>query len=239
MVILSEKRKLAVGAYEDSNSGADDSPLNEPVPNLDDLLAAMSAFAFGPVPLQPIASENSRTLAQIGSYDPLRLAADFSGLLTVPELQSNCVRLEALIHLTLAIANGKRKPNEKVIRRLYATVGAGMAGRLEDPSEDVFVSSIATPRGNFRILEGILGISRVLSSACCQCARTNTDGWRYDRIRANVYSILQLSDFLCERAGLVRNQLGNENSVEALPSRDAVSALPKRSYPRAAFRPIT
>jgi hypothetical protein len=109
--------------------------MSEAAKRLDDLPAGMQAFTVGSNPLGPIASVHEPVLAGLAEFDPLRLAATFSGLLTVPELQSNCVRLEALVHLTLALGRGKRKPNERLISR-----------RQEDPAEDVFVSSISTQR---------------------------------------------------------------------------------------------
>jgi hypothetical protein len=86
--------------------------MSEAAKRLDDLPAGMQAFTVGSIPLGPIASVHEPVLAGLAEFDPLRLAATFSGLLTVPELQSNCVRLEALVHLTLALGRGKRKPNE-------------------------------------------------------------------------------------------------------------------------------
>ena len=129
--------------------------MGEAATELDDLWAGMQAFHFGSVPLGPIVAEHEQLMSGLEAFDPLRLGATFGGLLTVPELQSNCVRLEVLVHLGLALGKGTRKPNEKLVCRLFSELGEGMTGRQEDPAEDVFVSSIATARGNFRILEGV------------------------------------------------------------------------------------
>lgn len=197
--------------------------MDEPTPDLDGLLNGLPMAAFGSVSLQQIATENRSLLAQVGSFDPLRLAATFGGLLTVPALQSNCLRLETLVHLTLATADGERKPNEKVIQQLYAKFGEGIAGRLEDPAENVFVSSIGTPRGNFRILGGIWESAGFYLQRVMGALERTPAGGTYDHIRAVVYALLRLSDLVCERAGLQANQLGSESTADRLASRTTSS----------------
>ena len=129
--------------------------MNKPVPNLEQYLAARHPTQFGAVSLASIASENSAMLRELETLDPVKAACTFAGLLTEPELQSNCLRLEAIVHLSLAYCRGERKPTPKLASRLFTAVGEGICGRAEDPAEDVFVTSIATLRGNFRVLEGI------------------------------------------------------------------------------------
>src|ERR1700688_1973641 len=112
--------------------------MTEPTLGLDELFGALSFLGIGNVPLRPVADEQRKALSVLGDYDPLRLAATFSGLLTVPDLQSNCIRLEVLVHLSLAFGGGTRKPNEKLVAQLFTALGDGIAGRQEDPAEDVF-----------------------------------------------------------------------------------------------------
>lgn len=182
----------------------------EPALNLDDFLAAVPIFGIGEVPLQPIADAHRPTLATLDSFDPLRLAATFAGLLTVPELQSNCIRLEVLVHLSLALGGGNRKPNNKIVSRLFTEFGNGIAGRQEDPAEDVFVSLIRTPRGNFRVLEGVWESAGFYLQRIVNALELIPVGARYDDVRETVYGLLRLSDAVCGRAKLSRYQLGNE-----------------------------
>ena len=116
---------------------------------------AAHAFAIGGVPLEAIGAEHAEFAEQLGMFDPLKVATAFAALLTLPDLQSNCLRLEALVQLGLAIGGGGRKPTPKTLIRWFAELGTGRCGAFEDPAEDVFVSLVATPRGNFRVLEGI------------------------------------------------------------------------------------
>jgi len=204
--------------------------VNKPALELEDLLAAIPFLGFGSVPLQPIISENEKLLRDLVSFDPLRLAATFSGLLTVPELQSNCIRLEILVHLALAFGGGQRKPTDKIVARLFSQTGDGIAGRQEDPAEDVFVSLIATRRGNFRLLEGAWETAGFYLQRVVNALERIPAGPRYDYILDCVYALLRLSDLVCERAELVRYQLGNVSPEQVLPKKltDASRALQRR-----------
>lgn len=186
------------------------------IPYIDELLDQMSAdLSFGTMPLSSVVAEHGDLFRAIESFDPLRLAACFGGLLTVPELQSNCGRLEILTHLCFALARGTRKPTEKIVARLFKVLGDGMIGRQEDPAEDVFVSLIVTPRGNFRILEGIWE-SAGFHTQCFVNALELAVGINagFTPVLDRVYALLKLSDLVCERAKLPRYVGGNVNPEE-------------------------
>jgi hypothetical protein len=206
-------------------------PMNKLMPDLDEMLAVMQQLTgFGALSLSAISSENKRLLAEIDEFDPLRLASSFSGLLTVPELQSNCIRLETLVHLALAQGQGRRKPSDKIVARLFNQLGDGSVGRQEDPAEDVFVSLIATPRGNFRVLEGVWEAAGFYLQRVVNAIELIPAGPRYDHMRECVYALLRLSDLVCERAGLAAYQLGNTIPEEVLPKKilEAAGSLRRR-----------
>ena len=191
--------------------------------NLAPDLDAIPAFVLGRIPLQPIVDENMLQLGELAPFDPLRMAATFAGLLTLPELQSNCIRIEGLVHLSLVFGDGQRKPNPKIISKLFAALGEGIVGRLEDPAEDVFVSSIATPRGNFRILQGVWESNSFYVQRVVNALESIPADGRFDQMRNCVYALLSLSDVVCERAGLTRHQLGNVDPEKILPKKIAES----------------
>jgi hypothetical protein len=192
--------------------------LTDELDALEDVIRSMSA-GLGAVPIARVIRGHSEVLAGLAEFDPLRLAATFAGLLTVPELQSNCIRLESLVHISLAFGHGRRKPVDKVIARLFSELGKGWLGYQEDPAEDVFVSLIRSPRGNFRVLEGVwesagFELQRLVNTLERTPARS-----QFDYLRDTVYTLLQLSEAVCGRAKLARYQLGNEIPQDALPSK--------------------
>lgn len=110
-------------------------------------LASLQAAALAEGGVLRIAglAENNRALVRdLRSLDPQKAAATFGGLLTQPELQANCLRLEGLVHLAVRHAQGARKPNRDFVSRAFRVLGGGGLGILEDPSEDLFASLVPT-----------------------------------------------------------------------------------------------
>ena len=64
-------------------------------------------------------------------FDSVRLAATFAGLLAVPGLQSNRLRLEALVHLSLAAGSRGREPDQTIVGRPFAEAGKGRLSNKE------------------------------------------------------------------------------------------------------------
>jgi hypothetical protein len=179
----------------------------------------MHVLGAGNVNLRRIAVEQGKALASIETLDPVRLAASIGSLLAAPELQANCIRLETLVHLVLLFARGRRKPTDKIVSRLFREFGKGWAGRLEDPSEDVFVTLIATARGNFRMLEGVWESAGFFTQRVVNVVEALPNAPQFNRMRQSIYALLRLSDAVCERAGLTRYQLGSATPHPTIPPR--------------------
>jgi hypothetical protein len=188
------------------------------------LVQTLSISGVGSVSLGQVAEEHRSTLSALQTFHPLRLAATFAGLLTVPELQSNCIRLEALVHLSLLRGRGNRKPNDKVIARLFADFGKGWLGLQEDPAEDVFVTLMRTPRGNFRVLEGVWESAGFYLQRTLNALQLVPREPLFDHINDRVYALLRLSDAVCERAKLARYQLGKQIPQDKLDGK-VISSL--------------
>jgi hypothetical protein len=197
--------------------------LNQFPPNLDALRAMSQLAMSGNVPLAQIVSGFEKQLKALRGFDPVETTAVFGGLLTVPELQSNCIRLEGLVHIALAYCRGTKKPKASDVRRWFAEFGKGWLGQVEDPAEDVFVSNIATPRGNFRVLDGVWEGAGFYTQRIVATAEGMPAGSGYDELRESIYALLALSDLLCERAGLTRYQLGNDRPQRSLDAQHANS----------------
>lgn len=188
---------------------------------------AMMSDIGGPTELNFVAAELEAELRDAQSFNPLRLAATFAGLLAVPELQSNCLRLEALVHLALATGNGRQEPDRQIVGHLFTEAGKGTLGIKEDPAEDVFVTLIVTSRGDFRVLEGIWESAGFYLQRFVNVLELLPAGDLANQLREPVYALLRLSDLVCERAGLVRYQLGSDKRAQVLPAPllDVVSTL--------------
>jgi hypothetical protein len=173
--------------------------------------------------LPEILAEQPRLQEALSIYEPIYTAGIFGGLLTEPALQCNCCRLEALSHFAIAFSEGTRKPSKTAISTWFSGMSAGICGRFEDPSEDVFASVVTTPRGNFRIIEGIWeSAGFYLQRVVNVLEGMPADGYARS-LRESIYSLLKLSDLICERAELQRYAAGNQFPESELPRSIAAS----------------
>src|SRR5688572_20843980 len=77
-----------------------------------------------------------------------------AGLQTLPSLQANSLRLELLTHHAVALCAGTKRPDyEEISSWLNHHLGKTSAAAWEDPPEDVFVTNIETPLGNYLLFE--------------------------------------------------------------------------------------
>ena len=128
-----------------------------------------------------------------------------AGFMTVPELQPNLIRLEALAHLVLALAAGKAHPSRELFDRwLNKDLAEDLLVRAEDPVEDVFVTNVVTGGGNRRIFTGIWETPdfwlQTLIDVIAVAPRTS----EFNRIRSEMDSLLKLSEAVAERSGAPR-----------------------------------
>lgn len=182
---------------------------------------------LGTPSIESLANAHPTLLKEFRKLDPAVTAASFAALLTAPELQANCYRLEYLVHLAVAYCNGQARPTQDLIQRAFKILGVGVCGMAEDPAEDVFVSLVSTPRGNFRVFEGIhegngFHLQRILN-----VVETMPQEEPFERIRNAVEAVLRLSEALAKRAGLAAGDLGQELPLKDIP-KGALQKIPAR-----------
>ena len=191
------------------------------------MFAAAQLAGAGNLSLSGIADECPSLMTKFARLDPIETASTFSMLLCLPELQSNCIRLESLAHLALAHCRGQQKPPRSIFVQAFATLGRGTCGRMEDPAEDVFVTSVATPRGNYRVLLGVWETAGFYLQRLINVVEAMPQGSGYDEMRDQIYALLGISELLCARAELARNDLGDTTRHSVLP-RDVDVSKAKR-----------
>jgi hypothetical protein len=135
-------------------------------------------------------------------------AAIFGAMLLDDRLQSNCGRLEALIHIAVAIGTGSALATQKQLSDCFNELGKGICGRTEDPAEDVFVSLVTTSEGNFRVLEGIWESGTFYLQRILDIVETFPDEESFAILRRHIFALLRLSEAVCDRANLARYSVG-------------------------------
>lgn len=155
------------------------------------------------VPLD--ASELGRISQLLERYERKSAVTRLSGLLTVPSLQANSVRIEVLVHLAVAHCHGMRKPRASIIQKwLNKELVNTSAAYLEDPVEDVFISNIETAEGNRRIFEGIWEANDYFSQVVLDTLSGTNAPDECQEIRVPALALLRLSDCVADRLGLQR-----------------------------------
>jgi hypothetical protein len=167
--------------------------------------------------IEIIAAGHPDAIADLRHLESVETAAMFGSLLAMPELQANCIRIEALVHLAVAYCEGKIAPTTYSVVQQFARLGKGYCGRMEDPAEDVFVSLVNTPQGNFRIFEGVFEGAGFHLQRILNILEGMPNRPPFDNIRAAVVGILQLSEAVAARSGQQESSLGQETPHSTLP----------------------
>lgn len=162
-------------------------------------------------------AENLRPIFQ--PYDVKASVAAAGGLLTVPELQANTVRLEAISHLIVASAAGKKKPSKQDAARWFRQAGQTFA-HMEDASEDVFVGRVYIDGHNYRVLEGLAEANCHHLQHMLTAVENMPDRGVYAALKQSCRAMLALSDLVCARSGLEAFCCGGEFGLDALPVSD-------------------
>jgi len=166
--------------------------------------------------------------AELEPFHPLKSAILVAGLLTEPSVQANTIRIEALIHLLLASANGTAAPSRRVITKwLNGELGSTTISLMEDPPEDVFVSNVTSAEGNFRIFEGVWESSDFYLQRILNVVETLPNDENSRQLKREILSILKLSDEVAARRRLARFSSGGgyDKQEISLPSFQHMKSL--------------
>jgi hypothetical protein len=165
---------------------------------------------------------------RLRDFDPLRSAALVAGLLTEPSLHANTIRIEYLVHVLLAFAAGEREPGRpEVDHWINVDLAASVIALMEDPPEDVFLSNVITPNGNFRIFEGVWETGDFYLQRILNVLETLPISDVSRLLRQEVFAVLKLSEDTAARRGIVRFSSGGgaEKQKASIPSSKQLQAL--------------
>jgi hypothetical protein len=171
------------------------------------------------VSMQEIADDNTALVRDMSSYDPSVTVPLLASLLTLPEYQSHCIRLEILVALSVVYCQGRKKPNIDQAVRWFFQIGKSQCVASEDPAEDIFVSLVHDRTGNYRLLEGIWEAAGFYTQRVLEVISTMPDDGRFGQIKSSFRALLCISEIVCEKAGLRRYQLGSDELYSALSRR--------------------
>jgi len=175
-----------------------------------------------------VIKESSGLRGKLKPFHPIKSASLLSGLLTLPSLQANNLRIEMLMHLIMAYSKGNKEPELDQIKFLLNDkIGKTFFVHMEDPVEDVFISNVITEEGNARIFEGIWESSDFYLQRILNILKTLPEDQISFKIKGEVYTIIKLSEEIAERRHLARFTQGGGHDKEKcrIPSMKNIKAL--------------
>jgi hypothetical protein len=189
--------------------------------HLEELLAALRPPAL---PQQSLERKNV-ALFKLTTWKRSYVAPILAALSLRPEFHANGIRFDWLQRLVIAYANGKRKPsNGEIAAALNGGLQAANVSRQEDPIEDLLCDLIATPLGNFRIVQGQVESAAAYTQTLLD-ALTSLPTKSGNVALHPVLALLQLSDAIAQRAQIDRSTMsgGQPGATLGIPS-DALLA---------------
>ena len=153
--------------------------------------------------------------AAFRQYEAKSSIAAAGGSLTVPHLQANTVRLEAISHLVVSNASGKKKPTKQDAARWFIQAGQAVSF-MEDAAEDVFVGRVHFEGRDYLVLEGLAEANCHHLQHMLHVLETMPNLASYAMLRNACRNLLLLSDQVCVRAGLHAFVRGSEYQVSSL-----------------------
>ena len=178
----------------------------------DDLLSdmhlppmALMGLRVTNMPISDIFKELPSFKLQIERYHPVKSASIVAGLLTEPSFHANALRIELLIHLLVAFADGTKRPSIGDLNSwLNSDLGSTSFVHMEDPVEDVFITNVITKDGNIRIFEGVWESSDFYLQRVLNIVTTLPESQDTNQLKRQVRAVLLLSEQIACRLHLER-----------------------------------
>lgn len=155
-----------------------------------------------------LSAEYRSIVAALKRCDRDSVVSILSGMLLLPELQANVVRLEVLVQLAIAHCKGTARPTPAQVAAWFNQMDDGSCGLIEDPSETVFIQNIHGPFGNLRIVNGPDVDSGPSVQLFIEALGSIPPSHALVEMRRSVLALLEVSELVIGRAGLDRNILG-------------------------------
>jgi hypothetical protein len=148
-------------------------------------------------------------------YSKIDTTCIFSSLLLNPIFQASQYRLEKAITISLSFCSGDKKPDLYLIKFIIEK-SSELFGHLEDPSEDVFVSTLWFENEQYKICTGLWEGGIYQTQTFLDLVESAPANENNNYIKSRVRSILKASDLIISKNGLRTNEIGAEYPVEGI-----------------------
>jgi hypothetical protein len=163
------------------------------------------------VRIDEIVKENKLLVRDLTKYDATIAVPLLSSLLTLPELQSNCLRIEVLVYLSIIHCKGRKRPNLENVMQWFALIGQSRCAIGEDPAEDLFVELVMDQQRDYRLIGGLWEGAGFYTQCVLDIVATMPDAMPFAQTKKNIHALLAISDLICQKSRLARYQLGSDD----------------------------
>ena len=137
---------------------------------------------------------------KLKKYDLFLTLSKVASLLTIPSLHANLHRIEHLIYLI--VLNCKKSNLSPTSNEIKVWLNKYLSRSEEDPIEDVFVTNIITPLGNFRIFEGLWTSNDFYVQKTIDVLYSQSG--EFKKLLLHIFELLKLSDVIVKKSNLER-----------------------------------
>ena len=166
---------------------------------------------------------------QLATHELAATATRVAGLLTVPALHANSVRLEALAHLAVAYCVRGNVPRHRQLDQ-WLNQSLSSIAHLEDPVEDVFVTNVISAAGNHRLFEGLWESADFWTQQVLDALARIPNQPHRQRLLWHVVALLKLSEEVAKRSEIARFMMGGGKPKTAIstPTDEILAELSQR-----------
>ncbi len=188
--------------------------MQEDSKSIDDYLQYLYSQAIDPLPSSLI---NTPIGKSILSLDALNGGAFFSGLMLRLELASNHNMLNALVFFVLGYGKGENTLSREIAEKLFLELKETYYQRMEDPTEDVFVSLVYFGNENYKIVQGLWADNDFFLQIFLDILNNIQNSPIISKLFLSIKALLKLSDLMIHKSELERYSIGNELPLTEIP----------------------
>ena len=175
----------------------------------DDATVLAPPALFSPRMMRPLPTTPAEAIARgqqmgrrIARWDRNAALSALAALQLDPRLHVHSVRLYWASRLVAGLASGGTRPGRSDLQRLLnSDFGKSDISRFEDPSEDLFLQTVSTRRGDRRLICGTWAHPTFYTETLLEAAERIADERDLEML-SSAHALLLLSNLTAERAGL-------------------------------------
>lgn len=171
-----------------------------------------------------IIKENKALVRNLEKYSPESAVPMLAALLTLPQYQSICIRLETLVSLAVSKCKGRKVAGSVDVCRWLHMIQKSKILLAEDPADDVFVHLVRFEGEGYRIIGGIWENAGFYLQRILDVVESMPNQARFSQWKKTVKAVLVLSDLVCEQSGLRRYEAGSVASYDSISAEDLPSS---------------